>query len=256
MTTSTPTTAGGDQRTPAPRRRTVRRFIPPQHGAWAMLLLPWLAGVLVSGLRWPHLPLLGAWLAGYLFSYYLLQAVKTRRPGRFRTQLLVYAAPTMLLGGLVLVARPQLLWYAPAYAILLAVNLGYAARRDERALVNDLASVAQSCLMVLVFATVSGVAPVAVLPVFLVLTGYFTGTVLYVKTMIRERGHAGYYRASVAYHAVVAAVAVWWWHPVAALFAGLLIRAVVFPRRGLTPKQVGLIEIAASVLLLLVLVVA
>jgi hypothetical protein len=33
-----------------------------------------------------HLPLLAAWMAGYLGSYYALQAVKTRRLRRFRVQ--------------------------------------------------------------------------------------------------------------------------------------------------------------------------
>ena len=232
-----------------------------------MLLVPWLAGVLTAGFRWVHLPLLGAWLAGYLFSYYLLQAVKTRRPGRVRAQLLAYATPTILLGGLVLTLQPQLLWYAPAYALLLGINVAYAVRRNERALVNDLASVAQSCLMVLVFATVAGQTPGHVLPAFLAVTAYFTGTVLYVKTMIRERGRTGYYRASVAYHLVILAVAAGLRAPVAILFAGLLVRAYAFPqgrllplhRRGgkrpMTPKQVGVIEIVACVLLLVAITV-
>jgi hypothetical protein len=215
-----------------------------------MLLVPWLAGVLTAGFRWVHLPLLGAWLAGYLASYYVFQAVKTRRLNRFRAQLVAYAVPTVLLGGLVLGLRPSVLWYAPAYALLLAVNAGYAFRHRERALANDLASVAQSCLMVFVCATVAGAPLDRVLPAFLAVTAYFVGTVLYVKTMIRERGHVGYYRASVAYHLVILAVAAWFRAPVAILFAALLARAIVFPRRRLTPKQVGLVEIVASVLLL------
>ncbi|MDQ7908304.1 YwiC-like family protein [Phytohabitans sp. ZYX-F-186] len=250
--TTPPTTP---RRPTAPRRRRLRRYIPPQHGAWAMLLLPWLAGVLTTGFTWPHLPLLGAWLAGYLFSYYLLQAVKTRRPGRVRAQLCLYAAPTALLAAPVLALRPQLLWYAPAYATLLAINLGYAARRNERALLNDLASVAQSCLMVFVCATTSTAPPAEALPAFLVVTGYLAGTVPYVKTMIRERGHTGYYRASVAYHLAILAAAAWWHQPIAILFALLLARATVFPKRPMAPKQVGIIEIAASLLLLLILAV-
>ena len=218
-----------------------------------MLLLPWLTGVLIAGFRWVHLPLLGAWLTGYLLSFYLLQAIKTRRPGRVRTQLWAYATPTVLLGGLVLTLRPQLLWYAPAYALLLAVNVAYAARRDERALLNDLASVAQSCLMVLVCATVSGTPLDRVIPAFLAVGAYFTGTVLYVKTMIRERGHAGYHRASVAYHLAVVVVAAWWRAPVTVLFVLLLARAYAFPQRSMTPKQVGIVEIVASVLLVVIL---
>ncbi|MGC5053956.1 YwiC-like family protein [Micromonospora sp. DT48] len=231
-----------------PRKR--RQFIPPQHGAWAMLLVPWLAAVLTLGLRWPHLPLLGAWLTGYLLSYYLLQAVKTGRFGRFRVQLWTYGVPTALLGGLVLLLRPDLLWYAPAYAVLLGVNVAYARRRAERALGNDLASVAQSCLMVFVCATAAGQPPETVVTAFLAVTAYFIGTVLYVKTMIRERGSTSYYRASVGYHVASVALAAWLGPPLLGVFLLLLVRAVVLPRHRLTPKHVGLIEILASALVL------
>jgi hypothetical protein len=215
-----------------------------------MLAVPWLTGVLTAGFRWAHLPLLGAWLSGYLLSYFLFQAVKTRRPGRVRAQLYVYGVPTVLLGGLVLALRPQVLWYAPAYALLLAVNARYAAGRNERALVNDLASVAQSCLLVFVCATVAGLPPGRVLAPFLAVTAYFAGTVLYVKTMIRERGSTRFYRASVAYHLVVLGVAAYFRAPVAVLFALLAARAYAFPKRQLTPKQVGILESVACVLLI------
>ncbi|WP_433531630.1 YwiC-like family protein [Micromonospora sp. CA-263727] len=234
-----------------PRRRRLRRFVPPQHGAWAMLLVPWLAAVFTVGLRWPHLPLLGAWLTGYLLIYYLLQAVKTRRPVRVRAQLWTYSIPTGLLGGLVLLLRPELLWYAPAYATLLVVNIVYARRRAERALGNDIASVAQSCLMVFVCATAAGQPPDTVVTAFLAVAAYFTGTVLYVKTMIRERGNTTYYHASVGYHIASVALAAWLSLPLLCVFLLLLIRATVLPRRRLTPKHVGIVEILASTLVLL-----
>jgi hypothetical protein len=215
-----------------------------------MLLAPWLAGVLATGFRWPHLPLLVAWLTGYLFSYYLLLAVKTRRPGRVRAQLLGYGTPTILLGGLVLAARPQVLWYAPLYALLLAVNVGYAARRNERALCNDLASVAQSCLMVFVCATVADVPPADVAVTFTALLAYFTGTVLYVKTMIRERDSLGYRRASVAFHLFAAAGMLYLDRTIGVVFVLLLARAWVLPGRRLRPVHVGIIEIAATLLVL------
>lgn len=228
---------------------TVRQFVPPQHGAWAMLLVPWLAGVLTAGFRWAHLPLLGAWLAGYLLSYYALQAVKTRRPARLRPQLLLYGPITAVLGLPVVVVRPQVLLYAPAYALLLAVNVVHARRRRERALLNDLVSVIQSCLMVLVAATVAGVG--WVVPAFAAVLLYFTGTVLYVKTMIRERGNPVYYRASVGYHlAALAVAATLGGLPLTGVSLLLLVRAIALPRRRLPPKHVGMIEILACGLLL------
>jgi hypothetical protein len=229
------------------RRRTVRQFVPPQHGAWAMLLLPYLAGLLAAGFRWPDLPLLGAWLSGYLLSYFALLTVKTRR---LREPVLWYAPATVILTAVVVVARPRVLIFAPVFAALLAVNAWHAVRRRDRALVNDLASVVQSCLMVFVVAVVAGRSPGRVLTPFLVVLLYFTGTVLYVKTMIRERGSRAYRRASIAFHLLALIVATALGPLPAAVFAALLARAWLAPKRRLTPKQVGVAEIAASVLVL------
>ncbi|MCW3815035.1 YwiC-like family protein [Micromonospora sp. DR5-3] len=225
------------------------RWLPPQHGAWPTLLLPYATAVCVTGLRWPHLPLLGAWLAGYLFSYYALLAVKTGRTDRVRPQLLLYGAAAALLVTPVLLARPEVLGYAPLYALLAAVNAGHARWRRERALLNDLAAVAQSVLMVFVVATVAGVPPAGLAGVAGAVAAYLVGTVLYVKTTIRERGSVGYRWASGAYHLAALVVAAAWWGPaVAGVFALLLLRAVLLPGRRLALVRVGLIELVGSLL--------
>ncbi|SCL15329.1 YwiC-like family protein [Micromonospora inyonensis] len=178
------------------RRRTARKYIPPQHGAWAMLLVPWLAGVLVAGFRWLHLPLLVAWLAGY------------------------------------------------------------ARLRRERALVNDLASVVQNCVMVLVAATVTGAEISQATLAFVAVLRYFTGTVLYVKTMIRERDNPAFHRLSVIYHVLAFAGAASLGVTLAVVFAVLLARAAALPRYRLAPKHVGIVEIGTSALVLLAAVTA
>lgn len=77
---------------------------------------PYLAGLIAAGYRWPDLPLLAAWIAGYLLSYYAFQSIKSRRLHRYRDQLLLYTGVAAPLTALTVVARPQLLLYAPAYA--------------------------------------------------------------------------------------------------------------------------------------------
>ncbi|MPV88001.1 hypothetical protein GB882_04925, partial [Georgenia ruanii] len=61
MTATTPTAV-------AARRRRRRRagWVPDQHGAWAMIAVPALVGVALSGPAWVHVPLLGLWWVGYL----------------------------------------------------------------------------------------------------------------------------------------------------------------------------------------------
>jgi YwiC-like protein len=215
-----------------------------------MLAVPYLAGLIAAGFRWPDVPLAGAWLGGYLLSYFVFQAVKSRRPIRYRTQLLLYAGLTVPLLAVVVVARPAVLWYAPAYAVLVAVNAGYAARRRERTLANDLAAVVQCCLIVPLVATIAGHPIATAIPAFVLCLAYFTGTVFYVKTMIRERGNPTYRRWSITYH-VLALAAVAWIGPWAAgLFVWLLARAALMPSVGWSPRRVGLVELANCVALL------
>lgn len=215
-----------------------------------MLAVPYVAGLLVAGWTWVAAPIALAWLSGYLLSYYAMQAVKTRRPGRWRSQLLAYGGATLAAAAVVVAARPVVLWYAPVYAGLLAVNAWYAARRQERSLLNDLASVVQSCVMVFVVASAASTEPTAVAGVFTVCTLYFAGTAFYVKTMIRERGDATYLRWSIAYHAAAVVPAAWLGTAPAVLFGWLLVRAAFLPSRRLSPKRVGVIEIGNCVLLL------
>lgn len=105
--------------------------------------------------------------------------------------------------------------------------------------------------MVFVAATVAGAGISHVTPAFTAVLLYFTGTVLYVKTMIRERGSASYYWASVIYHLFALGVAVFLGIPIAAVIALLLARSAALPRHRLTPKRVGIIEIVASALVLI-----
>ncbi|MBX6390296.1 MAG: YwiC-like family protein [Frankia sp.] len=236
---------------PARRRGAARRrFLPPQHGAWGMLAIPYLAGLVTAGYRWPDVPLLVAWLAAYLLSYYVFQAVKSRRPGRYRDQLAAYGAVAVPLTALVVVASPRVLWFAPAYAALFALNVWYAWRRRERALVNDLALVVQSSLVVLVVATIADRPVTEALDAFALCLAYFAGTILFVKTMIRERDNPLYRRASVGYHVAALALAAWLSPWAGILFGWLVLRAALLPGRGWTPKRVGLLELANSLLLL------
>ncbi|TGJ95295.1 hypothetical protein DLJ96_17030, partial [Actinotalea fermentans ATCC 43279 = JCM 9966 = DSM 3133] len=75
-------------------------------------------------------------------------------------------------------------------------------------------------------------------------------------------GERSYLVASVVYHlvagaaasAALAAAGLAWW-PVAVLFAGLTVRAVWVPRTEATPMQFGMGEVAASVLVAVVVLV-
>ncbi len=234
------------------RRAPARAFIPPQHGAWAMLLVPYVAGVALTRWHWLFAPLLGAWVGGYLFAYFALLAVKTRRVRRIWPQLAVFGAIALPMATVVVVARPQVLAAAPVMAALLAVNAAHAWRRRERALLNDIASVALATCVIPVMVQISPAPIDDTISAAVLVFAYFTGTVFHVKTMIRERGSTAYRRWSLTVHGAGLVVAAWISWPAGVLFALLALRAWALPGRPLSPARVGLVEIAASLLLVVV----
>ncbi|WP_026927656.1 YwiC-like family protein [Granulicoccus phenolivorans] len=253
---------------PRPRNRRSRAgWIPNQHGAWAMLLTPYLLGVtqrvLAGGWSAHLLPLFGTWLFGYFAFFAASQWLKSHRQPRFRRPMLTWTAVAAGFGVLTLLwGTPVLLTWVPAYAVLLTPALVLAWRRHERDLLGGLLTTAAASLMAQTVRFDSAPAALGsswLLP--LVCFGYFFGTVLYVKTLIRERGSRPWLAASIGYHAagalgfaVAAALgAVSIWVPV--FFAALTARAALVPLLGpgrgrtVTPKQAGIGEAVATVVL-------
>ena len=156
---------------------------------------------------------------------------------------------------------------------LLAVSLWCSWRREDRSLLNDGVTVLAACLMTVVAAGFgerfgapgkSGWAGLAWLPeadqgrtwlLAGLLLAYYAGTVLYVKTMIRDRGEVGRYRLSVTYHATACLPAALAGPGLGALFVALALRAAIVPKRwpGVSPARIGIGEIVASLTLAMML---
>ncbi|MEU7021966.1 YwiC-like family protein [Streptomyces sp. NPDC046203] len=235
----------------------VRRWLPNQHGAWAMLAVPFLAGVLIGGPAWIDLPLFAAWLAAYIAAFHAQQWLRLRRlsrnpraAGRHVRPGLVFGAVTAVLGVPLAVAEPWLLLAAAAMAPFLAVNAWHARTNRERDLLNGIAAVVPACGMLLVTLRLGGGTLADGLAPATACLLYFAGTVPYVKTMIRERDSLAHRRGSVAYHALalIAATLLSPW--LAVPFALYLARAAVLPGHRLTPPVVGAVELGCSLVLL------
>ncbi|PWI14380.1 hypothetical protein DI272_09565 [Streptomyces sp. Act143] len=241
--------------------RAIRRWLPGQHGAWAMLLVPFLAGMLLAEPTPWHAVLLLAWLLAYLASYHVQQWLRLRRNSRNPRAAARHTVPAavftaaLLPPGLALVRHaPWLLLAAAAAVPFLAANSWYAWRNQERSVVNGLAAVVPACGMLPVAALLGdGIWAQTWRPALVCLL-YFAGTVPYVKTMIRERGSDTYRWASGLYHAAALVVA-GLLSPWLVLFFGVcLARAVVMPALGrVRIAVVGAVEVVLSLLLLAVL---
>lgn len=245
------------------RRRRRPGWVPNQHGAWVMLMLPFVVGVLNTGPRWQHLPLLGAWLIGYLAFFAAGLWLRSRCQSRYWPPVRTYGA-LMIVAGLAVVAiQPSLLLWAVVFVPLLVTSLWCSWRRADRTLLNDGVTIVAACLMTVV---VSGVGTEAAqssagwLPgadqahawaLAGLLAAYFFGTVLFVKTMIRDRGNPAMYVLSVGYHVVICVPAVLAGLWMGLMFAALAARAALIPRvwPKLTPRTLGIVEICSSVAL-------
>lgn len=239
------------------RARRGPGWVPNQHGAWAMLASPLLVGVIASGPAWVHLPLTAFWFAGYFAFFATSLWLKAGRRAKWFPPVRAYGLLSAALGAVVAMMEPSLLRWTPLFVLPLGVGLYAAAHRHDRALVSGLATTAGSAFMTVVaYDAGPGSDLSRAWQLALVQFLYFAGTVFYVKTVIRERDNPTYRWLSGGFHAlalvVVAAMLVAADHdgpgwPLVAVFAVLLVRAVVVPAYRPSPKQVGIAEVVATV---------
>jgi len=234
-----------------------------------MLIVPFVVGMFDAGPSWRHVPLLFAWLVGYFAFFAAGLWLRSRGKHRYWPPVRTYGGLTVVLGLVVIAVQPDVLHWAVVFLPLLAFSLWCSWRRADRSWLNDGVTVLAASLMTVVAAgfgerlaepgrpALSGLAwlPGADQGRAWVLAGllfaYFAGTVLYVKTMIRDRADAGRYRLSVMFHIAACAPAAVASPLLGAFFVALAIRAAVVPKRwrGLTPATIGAGEIVASLTL-------
>jgi hypothetical protein len=242
---------------PGPQTGAFRPWMPRQHGAWAMLALPLLLGIAATRPTGWHLVLAGAAAAGYLASTTAQTWARARARERYTASLLVYAGTAAVLALALVVTHPVLLLallvLVPAGAItLVAAKLGPA-----RGVAVGFAQVAQALVLVPAAASLAGPldSPPVAKATFLAAV-YLVGTVLAVRSVIREQGNAGFAAISVGFHvAATGAGAFLLPPPFVALLGVLAIRAALLPivqarRRGtanpLRPIHVGMMEMVLA----------
>lgn len=263
----TSTTVGksspGASRNKRRKRRNARLWIPQYHGAWAMVTIPPLVGVVEGGFRPVEIVVFALWFVGYFLFYSATVWLKSRCKKRYFPPVRLYGLIVAALGLASLVGAPYLWRWALVFSPLVAIAAWEAWKRDERSLISGLDTIAAACLMIPVMFDIAGdgapgfgASPRAWLLTALFF-GYFAGTLFYVKTNIRERGSNVYLAASVLWHASWAAAAfvlawrgeVGWIH--AAVWLAIAIRAVVVPLlaragRPVSVKAIGFGEVFTS----------
>lgn len=240
------------------KSRRSQGWMPNQHGAWFMLFIPPLMGLILQP-SWAALPLLITWWAGY-FTYFAITIwVKGRLRPKHLPPVLTYGAITALAGIAALITQWQLIAWLPIFAPIIAVAVYETIKLRERSLVSGWSTVLAAAMMLPTVASIStSGTPAAVSADLWWATAwfalYFGGSIYYVKTLIRDFGNHARFIQSVGFHAAVfigaVALAVAQPHtwPVAVVGALLAARSYAVPhiaqRRGkrIPPKYVGMID--------------
>lgn len=232
--------------------------------------MPVLCGFAVAGASPAGWLFLAAWVCAYPVGYYLGRALTARaRRGswsrlarRERSRAIPWAVLTAALGLPLAVTRPWLLVAAALLGALWGIGLVIAARRGERSMANDLMLVAQAAVALpLAVAVVAGLPALTgdlagpTLEAALIVAAYLAGSVLHVKSLLREAGNLTFHRANVAWHGVLAVgagLASPWW---LVGFLPALARAVLL-RPGIRPGVIGGVEAVVAVLVVAAAVLA
>jgi hypothetical protein len=227
-----------------------------------MLAVPLLLGIAVTTPSAWHLLLAVAAFAGYLAAATAQAWLRARRRPSFVPSLVSYVTVFGVAGIVLVVAFPALLLAAVVVVPAGVLVVGGARPGTPRDVANSLGQTAIALVLVPAAALVSGDAQAeAVTRATLVAAGYLVGTVLVVRSVIRERGNRGFAALSVGFHAALvvgAAIALPW--PYAAGACALMARALALPlaerRRAGTPRplrpiHVGIVEIVASTALVI-----
>ncbi|MBQ6459981.1 MULTISPECIES: YwiC-like family protein [Exiguobacterium] len=228
-------------------------MIPKQHGAWSMLILPFLLGGIVGGWTLAHIPFAIAWLFVYMGTFFLFQFIKQRKKSQqmLRT-VITYLTIATVAAIPVFLSEWRLVWFVLAMIPFGLVNAYFAKIKDERNVWNDVSAVTSFCIGGMAsYYLGARTLDATMVWVFVLPYLYFLGSIFFVKTMIREKKSVSYRNLSWGYHGLLVAVFIVLGYPLLALaYAPSLIRAVVFYGKKIPIMKIGIVEIANSVFVL------
>lgn len=222
-------------------------LLPKQHGAWAMLLIPFLLGVVKGGAVFAHIPLFLGWLSLYLFTYPILMISKKKKVLFYRKWAIIYGLSAILSLIYPLFVEWRLVYFGMVMLPFFMINIYFARRNKERAFINDLTAI--------ITFGIGGAASYFLASGMLDRTGwllfvytflFFLGSTFYVKSMIREKNNPLFKKYSWVYHIllfiITAAINLW----VGIAYLPSLVRSIVFYGKKPTVMKVGVLEIVNS----------
>lgn len=236
----------------------MKLFLPDQHGAWAMLIIPFWIGVVAQGFMWQHIFFFLGWLLLYLATYPMLQLFKKRKMSFHLKWTAIYLIPALLLLLIPLITRPSIIYFGLAMIPFFMINIYFSSKKNDRAFLNDISAIISFCIAGLASSYLpAGEIGEKAIYAFVLSFLFFVGTTFYVKTMIRERNNIKYKYYSWIYHFVVPIgffLFGKWLYGLA--FISSLFRAIYYYGKKMSMKQIGILEIVNAAIFFIIVTIA
>lgn len=236
----------------------MKLYLPDQHGAWAMLIIPFWLGVIAQGFIWQHIFFFIGWLLLYLATYPMLQIFKKKKVAFHVKWTLIYLIPSLIFLLVPLITRPSIIIFGLGMIPFFAINAYFSSKKNDRAFINDISAIISFCIAGLASSYLStGTIGEKGMTAFLLSFLFFVGTTFYVKTMIRERNNVKYKYYSWLYHLIVPITLFIfgkWLYGLS--FIASLVRAIYFYGKKMTMKKIGILEIINATIFFIIMAIA
>ena len=116
-------------------------LLPKQHGAWAMLLIPFFLEMFSAGpTKWHTLLFIG-WLFLYLATFPFIMLIRKKQVQLHRKWSIIYGSIAIISLLPLLFVKFTLLYFGLAMIPLFLINIYFAKQNNERAFINDLVAI-------------------------------------------------------------------------------------------------------------------
>jgi hypothetical protein len=230
------------------RWRDMKILLPKQHGAWAMLLIPFLLGMIGGEATIFHLPFLFGWLFLYLATVPIFMLLKKKKIALYKKWSIIYISLALVFLVFPLYEEWRLLFFSFAMIPFFLINVYFTKSKKERAFLNDVSAIIIFGIGGLAsYFLGSGTLDGTAWLIFIYSFFFFLGSTFYVKSMIREKKNQTFKWYSWGYHiGLVVMVFVFGHMWLTLAYVPSLIRAIGLYGKPLPIMKLGILEIGNS----------
>src|SRR5690554_5976566 len=116
-------------------------YIPREHGAWAMLIIPYWIGAAISGIQLSHLIFFVGLLSIYFAQAPLLTYVRNSKHKDVWPSFIIYVIIGSAFTFPYILMNMGLLWISLCIIPLFFINIYFAKTKKERLFINDLVAI-------------------------------------------------------------------------------------------------------------------